>query len=728
MVTGDNMASKEATVYIVDCGSTMSERSHGRKQTNLEWALEYVWDKITATVATGRKTALAGIVGLRTDATVNSLADDEDYAHITVLQELSQMLMPQIRTLRSSLVVSSTDAGDALSALVIAIQMISVHCKQLQYERKIVLVTDARGIMQTDGLSDIVAKINEDHIKLVVLGVDFDDAEYGFKEEAKDGIKADNEATLKRLCEDCNGIFGTIAQAVEELSIPIVKSVKPVPSYKGFLTLGNPEKYDSAISIDIERYPKTMRASPPSASQFVRRSDMTGTQSTATLGGDDTPNGSRDGLAAVKNARTYQIIDENAPGAKRDVDRDELSKGYEYGRTAVHISESDQNVTTYETTPGLDIIGFVEQEKYARCMDMSRANMIIAQRNNDKAAMGLSSLIHALYETESYAIARMVIKENREPRILLLAYHIDDNLECLYDVELPFAEDLRQYKFPPLDRVVTVSGKELKVHRNLPNDELQEAMSDYVDKLDLMTFEQDEEGNPDEYATMDEVYNPKIHRLNQVIKHRAIYPDAEPPPLYEILTRYSRPPGGLVKKAQSALERVIEAADVKKVPPKAKGRFGRRKDATKPVSDLDVEALLAQDPKRKQKRIDAKNAVPEFKQLLQTAMEEGQVWDACKQLQHIIQDWIRHSVGDSGYQRAIEAIRTMREEVGNLDMPKLYNDVIREVKSKLLAEELGGDRKEMWYRIRSNRLGLLLDRESEGGVSEEEAKTFMSAR
>jgi ATP-dependent DNA helicase 2 subunit 2 len=54
------MASKEATVYIVDVGKTMGERSSGRSQTNLDFALEYVWDRITATIATNRKTAMAG--------------------------------------------------------------------------------------------------------------------------------------------------------------------------------------------------------------------------------------------------------------------------------------------------------------------------------------------------------------------------------------------------------------------------------------------------------------------------------------------------------------------------------------------------------------------------------------------------------------------------------------------------------------------------------------------
>lgn len=44
------MAEKEATVYIVDVGRSMGERHHGRPVTDLEWAMQYVWDKITTTV------------------------------------------------------------------------------------------------------------------------------------------------------------------------------------------------------------------------------------------------------------------------------------------------------------------------------------------------------------------------------------------------------------------------------------------------------------------------------------------------------------------------------------------------------------------------------------------------------------------------------------------------------------------------------------------------------
>lgn len=44
------MADKEATVYIVDVGKSMGEKHGGRNETDLEWCMKYVWDKITTTV------------------------------------------------------------------------------------------------------------------------------------------------------------------------------------------------------------------------------------------------------------------------------------------------------------------------------------------------------------------------------------------------------------------------------------------------------------------------------------------------------------------------------------------------------------------------------------------------------------------------------------------------------------------------------------------------------
>lgn len=44
------MADKEATLYVVDLGESMGRTQHGRAESDLEWAMTYVWEKITTTV------------------------------------------------------------------------------------------------------------------------------------------------------------------------------------------------------------------------------------------------------------------------------------------------------------------------------------------------------------------------------------------------------------------------------------------------------------------------------------------------------------------------------------------------------------------------------------------------------------------------------------------------------------------------------------------------------
>ena len=156
-----------------------------------------------------------------------------------------------------------------------------------------------------------------------------------------------------------------MAQAVEELGEPRLKYTRPVPNFKGHLTLGNPDDYDSAIVIDVERYPKVMIRRPLTASSFVQRSDSSDGENPPLPSEAIRPDASgkaetaSKSLATIHSERSYHVVDDTSAGGKREVSRDDLAKGYEYGRTAVHISESDLNVTKLETTAGLEIIGFI---------------------------------------------------------------------------------------------------------------------------------------------------------------------------------------------------------------------------------------------------------------------------------------------------------------------------------------------------------------------------------
>lgn len=532
---------------------------------------------------------------------------------------------------------------------------------------------------------------------------------------------------LKDLVEACNGSFGTLAEAVDQLHIPRLKETRPVPSYRGQLTLGDPEKYDATLTIDVERYPCTMISKPPTASRFVVRADLGGvagpsTQSATEITGEDH---SMSDLSAVRNQRVYQVDNEEEPGTKKNVEMDELERGYEYGRTAVHISESDLSVVKLETKQSLQLIGFIPAEKFDRYLPMSRTNYIVPQRANQQSQLALSSFIHALFEADIYAIARLVTKENKPPIIVLLVPQTDLGRECLVDVELPFEEDMRRYKFPPLDRKVTVSGKPITEHRDLPNADLLEAMSHYVDAMDLSTFGEDDEGNPGEYAKPEDTYAPLVHRINHVIKWRATHSDPtlpipSPP---EILTKYSAPPAELMVRIEEQLKTLKKAADVKKVPPKVKGRGKRRReDREKPLSGLDVDELLG-NPKRV--KLDPQNLIPSFKQALAATDDLEAIQEAVDGIAKEIRSLISNSIGESAYGRALEAIRVMRDEITELEEPEIYNSFIRELKEDILGGKLNGERRDMWWKIRGSRYGLVDQKRSfVSDVTEDEALEF----
>lgn len=354
-------------------------------------------------------------------------------------------------------------------------------------------------------------------------------------------------------------------------------------------------------------------------------------------------------------------------------------------------------------------------------MLLDTSNIIIAQRTNNKAVIALSSFIRALYEVESCAIARVVRKDMSEPLLKILSPEIKPDYECLIENELPFAEDVRPYRFPPIDKIVTVSGKVITQHRNLPNNELLKAMSDFVDKMDLSTFDRDESGDPAEYMPMEDTFSPLYHRIEQAKRWRAVHPKDPIQPVSEILLKYSTQPEPLQMSSKAALERLIKVADVKKVPPKAKGR--KRREVDKPLSGLDVEDLFR---KEKRTKISPDNAIPEFKQALGKAENLDGVKDAVKQMTTIVEEQIKNSFGDSSYDRAVECLGVMRHELVELEEPGLYNDMLKELKRKIFAEELGGNRREMWWYIRKSRIGLIDKRVSNvSEVTEEEAADFL---
>ena len=165
------MAEKEAIVFIVDLGSTMASCNSGRSESDLDWSMRFVWDKISHIVSLSRKGLCVSVLGLRTDDTNNSMGDDPGYQHISVLREMGPMDMGSMRDLQGKIQPGEETMGDAISAVALAIQTITDYTKKLKYSRQIYLVTDGLGPIDVDDedSKQIAAQLNGSGISLTVL-------------------------------------------------------------------------------------------------------------------------------------------------------------------------------------------------------------------------------------------------------------------------------------------------------------------------------------------------------------------------------------------------------------------------------------------------------------------------------------------------------------------------------------------------------------------------------
>jgi ATP-dependent DNA helicase 2 subunit 2 len=147
------------------------------------------------------------------------------------------------------------------------------------------------------------------------------------------------------------------------------------------------------------------------------------------------------------------------------------------------------------------------------------------------------------------------------------------------------------------------------------------------------------------------------------------------------------------------------------VPPKAKGKRDKA-DKPKPISGLDIDALLKQ-PENKRAKISPDNAIPEFKQKVELADNQADIEDAIKQMGTIVRDIVTKSFGDKDYDRALEHIGVMRDTAIDYEYPGLFNSFVTDFKTRLLSGEFDGNRRELWWQVKGAKLGLIDSNASE---------------
>ncbi|KAK3822012.1 MAG: SPOC like C-terminal domain-containing protein [Linnemannia elongata] len=559
------MASKEATIYILDVGPSLKTKREGSDVSRLEETKKVLLKLLANKVHMNRKTVYVSVILVGSDVTNNDLAtkddDGEEYQHVDVLQPLGVATLDLMKGVQNDVELGE-NAGDCMDALIVALDMMTKFCKKLKYEKKIYILTDSYSEMNTDGSEQITTALHDDNVQLNVIGTDYDVEEE--ENKPKTSMQAQNEAFFKTLCEESGGDVFSLDEAQDLTSQFYSKKVKPAAVYRGTLDLGDSEKFpDASLAIPVHMYGRTMQAKIPTAKKFSVLSESAA---------EDNLPGGRTGM--VNASRTYKLKVAGDMAAQEmeedtEVPEDALEKAFMYGKTIVPIRAVDMEALKLSTVKSLTILGFFASSTFQREWLMSNVYSVFAAPGNPRAEVEMAGLVFALFEKNSFALCRYVRINDSEPKLGVLWPEISSEHKCLFFARTAFNEDIRRHVFSSLTDIETVTGKKLEKHRLLATKEMIDNTKEFINALDLMNINDGEE-----YLAPETTFNPALQRQMQLVEFRALNPKKALPPIPNALIKQLLPLPELAAAAQPIEDTLIRLWDIKKLDKPSSGKRG----------------------------------------------------------------------------------------------------------------------------------------------------------
>ncbi|CUA73760.1 ATP-dependent DNA helicase II subunit 2 [Rhizoctonia solani] len=572
-----------------------------KEVTHLQWALQYVMLKVQEMIHNGRKTDQCGVILFGTEETQNVVEDAHPGEGYTNIVEYIPIAQPTPSTLsKIAAITPSTHFGDPINGIIVAIQTQSEYLiRKPSWTRRMVLVTDGETPLEIEDWEATADKINELAINTTIIGVDFDDEDFPFIEPDKSPRVNENFWTqfIERVE---NGQIGTCAYALHETSRPEPRPTKSAMSNNVF-RIGDPEAFPGqAIEIAVKTSKATALVRPHPMKKFTKREVVAATQggpSQAGSGPDDYKHYvelKRRTDYIVKLAESSTEEEEGDEDKEKSepqgevVEKESLVKAFKYGSTWVPCEEG--HFEGLHTRKGIEVISFIPENTYQRHFSLGEVQYIYADVGSSRAQVAFSSIVHAMFKKGFMAVVRWVNRDDSDPKMGICKAEPGE-ADYMMWVQIPFAEDVRRYWFPSLERYVSKKGEVLKEHPYIPTSDMNAAMDEWVDNMDLMDAgPKDENGLRTEWFDLTQSFNPAVHRIKQALFHGAVVRDlkAEPVPSpHPEVTKYMEPPKRVLKRSKPALEECARLFNVKEVPPKVPRK---KEQKAIPVATENIEA------------------------------------------------------------------------------------------------------------------------------------------
>ncbi|XP_059149965.1 X-ray repair cross-complementing protein 5-like [Physella acuta] len=708
-------ANKEAIAIILDVGPSMNQAPPG-VATALETAIEGINMILQRKMFSESKDEVALILFGTTEAD-NPLDDGRSYQHITLKRHLAVADFDLLQMVQTDLQPTDTP-GDFVDALVVALDHLENATKGKKgfATRRIILFSDLGSPFGDQELDTIIHAMQNTTPKteLNVIGPNITDEDgdggdtargskggadahpHGARKE-KTPQQRSGEALMKYIVDQVDGECYSFSEALPALSYFQCRQVKPV-AWKCQLEIGNLEipicGYSKVKEYKLKQSWKKVYAQNPEL--------------------------------VPGNLRTYHMNNEE----ETEIEKEDMVEGYRYGNTIVPMTEDDKDNMKYKAEKCLKVLGFTKSENFKRHHILGDGVLCVtAEKGDETAAVALSALINALYDTNTVAIARRVYASNSSPRIGCLIPHIKAKYECLLWMELPFCEDIRTFTFGslPLHEDVVVNKK------YKPTDDQLNKIDALIDSMDLTAALEGEDGEKEEALKPKLTFNPYFQRVYQCLLHRALNPVKSLPELSPMVADYLRPPATVVSKSLPVLQELKKAFKLevldKKKDQAGDNVFNKQNEADtnappqkKLKLDDDLEGGLKNITKANITEVGTVMPIEDFKALI--GRRDDDLFDeACQQMQRRIEEIVMQSFGQQTYSKAMDCLKTLREECIKKLEPGVYNAFVKNFKNTLIARS----KKDFWEHIVKAKQGLIPKSEcEESRVTQEEADQFVA--
>uniref|UniRef100_A0A8C8TGB1 X-ray repair cross-complementing protein 5 n=2 Tax=Peromyscus maniculatus bairdii TaxID=230844 RepID=A0A8C8TGB1_PERMB len=708
-----NMAwssNKAAVVLCMDVGVAMGNSFPG-EESPFEQAKKVMTMFVQRQVFSESKDEIA-LVLFGTDRTDNALAGEDQYQNITVHRHLMLPDFDLLEDIGSKIQLGSRQA-DFLDALIVCMDLIQRETIGKKFGKKhIEVFTDLSSPFSQDQLDVIICNLKKSGISLQFFlpfsigknretgnrgdgGSDHRGPSFpqkGITEQQKEGIRMVERVMVSLEGEDGLEEIYSFSESLRQLCVfkKIERRSMPWPCQ---LTIS------PNLSIKIVAYKSIVQ-------ERVKKTWIA--VDARTLKKED-----------IQKETVYCLNDDD----ETEVSKEDTIQGFRYGSDIVPFSKVDEEQMKYKSEGKcFSVLGFCRSSQVHRRFFMGyQVLKVFAAKDDEAAAVALSSLIHALDELNMVAIVRYAYDRRANPQVGVAFPHIKDAYECLVYVQLPFMEDLRQYMFSSLKNNKKCTPTEAQLS----------AIDDLIESMSLVKKSEEEDAIEDLFPTS-KIPNPEFQRLFQCLLHRALHPQERLPPIPQHILNMLDPPIEIQAKGEIPLSKVktlfpLTDADKKKDHVTAQDIFqdnhqegpaAKKCKTEKEEIHISVSSLA----EGKVTKVGSVNPVENFRVLVRQKIASFE--EASLQLISLIEQFL--DTNETLYfMKSMECIRAFREEAIQFSEEQRFNRFLEALREKVEIKQLN----HFWEIVVQDGVTLITKDEGPGSsVTTEEAAKFLAPK